>query len=61
MHSRCWLRPTVYISAITEAEPRLGVALLPDGRRRDALAGDMEAMIANDFAGWVLAFDSPAA
>jgi predicted nucleic acid-binding protein len=53
--------PTVYISAITEAELRLGVALLPDGRRRDALAGDIEAMIAGDFVGRVLAFDSRAA
>ena len=53
--------PTVFISAITEAELRLGVALLPDGRRHDALAADMEAMIAEDFAGRVLPFDSPAA
>jgi predicted nucleic acid-binding protein len=55
------LRPNVYISAITEAELRLGVSLLPDGRRRDALAVDMEAMITEEFAGRVLAFDSPAA
>ena len=62
---KLWLaaqpRITVFISAITEAELRLGVALLPDGRRRDALAADMEAMIAEDFHGRVLAFDSPAA
>ena len=62
---KLWLaaqpRLTVFIGAITEAELRLGVALLPGGRRRDALAADMEAMIAEDFGGRVLAFDSPAA
>ena len=62
---KLWLaaqpRTTVFISAITEAELRLGVALSPDGRRRDALAADMEAMIAEDFSGRVLPFDSPAA
>jgi predicted nucleic acid-binding protein len=62
---KAWLaaqpRLTVFISAITEAELRLGVALLPVGRRRNGLAADIEAMIAEDFAGRVLAFDSPAA
>ena len=51
----------VFISAITEAEPRLGVALLPDGRRRDGIAADIETMIAEEFAGRVAPFDSPAA
>jgi predicted nucleic acid-binding protein len=62
---KTWLaaqpRPTVFISAITEAELRLGVALLPDGRRRGALAADMEALIVEDFAERVLPFDSLAA
>jgi predicted nucleic acid-binding protein len=51
---KAWLaaqpRLTVFISAITEAELRLGVALLPVGRRRNGLAADIEAMIAEDFA-----------
>jgi predicted nucleic acid-binding protein len=54
-------RSDLFICAITEAELRLGVALLPDGRRRTALARDVEGMIAEDFAGRVLPFDSPAA
>jgi predicted nucleic acid-binding protein len=51
----------VFISAITEAELRLGVALLPAGRRRDDLAAELETMVAEEFAGRVAAFDSPAA
>jgi predicted nucleic acid-binding protein len=54
-------RQAVFISAITEAELRVGVALLPAGRRRDGLAADVETMISEDFAGRVAAFDSPAA
>ncbi len=51
----------VFISAITEAELRYGVALLPAGRRRDALAAAVGAMLGEDFAGRVLPFDSAAA
>ena len=50
----------IYICAITEAELRVGVALLPEGRRRDALAADVEAMVAEDFGGRTLPFDSAA-
>ena len=49
------------ISAVTEAELRRGVAILPEGRRRDALAEAIDAMVAEDFADRVLAFDGPAA
>jgi predicted nucleic acid-binding protein len=51
----------VFLSAITEAELRYGIALLPDGKRRTALAGAVEAMVQEDFRGRVLAFDSAAA
>ena len=52
---------SVFISAITEAELRYGVALLPSGERRSALAATIEAMLAEDFGGRILPFDSPAA
>lgn len=51
----------LFVSAVTEAEMRLGVRLLPAGKRRHALEGAMHAMFAEDFAGHVLPFDSPAA
>jgi predicted nucleic acid-binding protein len=54
-------RHAVFISAITEAELWVGIALLPGGRRRDGLAADVEIMIRDEFAGRVAAFDSPAA
>ncbi len=49
----------VFISAITEAELRFGVALLPEGRRRSAIADAVEGLVADDFAGRILPFDSP--
>jgi predicted nucleic acid-binding protein len=52
---------SVFISAVTEAELRYGVALLPDGKRRAALAAEVAAMLEVDFAGRILPFDSPAA
>jgi toxin FitB len=51
----------LFISAITEAELRTGVAILPDGQRRDRLQLAIDAMIDQDFQGRVLPFDSPAA
>jgi len=50
-----------FIAAITEAELRHGLALLPDGQRQRALVAQAEAMLAQDFAGRILPFDSPAA
>jgi toxin FitB len=50
-----------FISAITEAELRYGLALLPEGRRQRDLVVQAEAMLAQDFAGRILPFDSPAA
>jgi hypothetical protein len=54
-------QPGLFICAITEAELRYGLALLPAGRRRSALAAEIEAMLAEDFAGRILPFDSAAA
>ena len=60
-----WLpgQPTasVFISAITEAELRYGLALMPPGKRRSALAIEIENMLGEDFSGRILPFDSPAA
>jgi predicted nucleic acid-binding protein len=52
---------SVFISAITEAELRYGVALMPSGKRRSALAAEIEGMMGEDFNGRILPFDSPAA
>jgi toxin FitB len=45
------------ITAVTAAEIRAGVALLPVGLRRQQIAERMEALITETFAGYVLAFD----
>ena len=52
---------SVFISAITEAELRYGVALLPAGKRRSALTAVIEDMLGEDFTGRILPFDSAAA
>lgn len=52
---------TLHLSAVSEAELRRGDAVLPEGRRRDALRAAVDAMVAEDFAGRVLPFDSAAA
>lgn len=51
----------LYTSAITQAEMLLGVALLPDGKRKHALAAAVSQMFEEDFAGACLAFDQFAA
>ena len=51
----------LHFSAIGEAELRYGVAVLPAGRRRDALASAIEAILREDFEDRVLPFDSEAA
>lgn len=50
-----------YTSVITQAELLLGVALLPGGKRRDAIAGAVEQMFDQDFVGRCLPFDELAA
>ena len=57
----CQPDTAVFISAITEAELRYGIALMPSGQRRSALADLVEAMLIEDFNGRILPFDSPAA
>ena len=54
-------RAPFHTSTITRAEILLGIALLPEGKRRDALAAAAEKMFAEDFAGRCLAFDDEAA
>lgn len=55
-------RDTVfYTSTVTLAEILLGVALLPDGKRRDMIADAAEQMFAQDFTGRCLPFDESAA
>jgi len=51
----------LYLSALGEAELRRGAAMLPAGKRRDQLMATIDAMIAEDFAGRILPFDSTAA
>jgi predicted nucleic acid-binding protein len=51
----------LYTTAITRAEILLGIALLPDGKRRESLAAATELMFEQDFARRCLAFDQAAA
>ena len=48
----------VFLSVITEAELRYGVAILPAGQRRDRIAAAVENMLQKDFARRILPFDS---
>jgi len=45
------------ITALTAAELRAGVALLPESRRKDELGMRIESLLVETFAGYVLAFD----
>jgi hypothetical protein len=60
-----WLdaRPAgdVWISAVTVGEIRLGIDLLPEGRRRARLAALADEMFQEDFADRCLPYDAPAA
>ncbi len=60
-----WLadRPATsfYLTAMTEAEMRLGVLLLPSGRRRTELATALDSILNTSFQGRVLPFDRQAA
>jgi predicted nucleic acid-binding protein len=48
---------TLYVSAITVAELRFGVANLPEGKRRDALQTSLENQILPLFSGRIRPFD----
>lgn len=52
---------SLFFSAVGEAELRHGVAIMPPGRRRTALANALERMMALYFAGRILPFDSAVA
>lgn len=54
-------RGALWLTAISEAELRLGVALMPPGARATAVGAAVAAMLAEDFAGRVLPFDGAAA
>lgn len=51
----------MHISSVTQAEILTGIALLPAGKRRMALAMAAEQMFEQDFPGHCLAFDTAAA
>ena len=48
---------TLYLSAITVAELRAGIALMPAGKRRDGLHKNLEKRLLPMFANRVLSFD----
>ena len=52
---------SLYLTTISEAELRYGVAVLPAGRRRDALHKAIDGILREDFRARILTFDSPAA
>jgi toxin FitB len=52
---------SIWITSITLLEARLGLALLPKGRRRKALESAFDNLLVEDLEGRVLDFDQPAA
>ena len=51
----------LFVTAVTEAEIRAGIAFLPEGKRRRGLAKAAERAFSELFSGRVLPFDSEAA
>lgn len=51
---------SLFVTAVTEAEMRLGTRLLPTGKRRQALEGAVTALFAEDFAERIRSFDTGA-
>ncbi|MDE0334261.1 MAG: type II toxin-antitoxin system VapC family toxin [Defluviicoccus sp.] len=56
-----WPTRELFVTAVTEAEVRTGVAILPVGARRREIGQAAERLIGGLFAGRVLPFDSSAA
>jgi predicted nucleic acid-binding protein len=54
-------RASLYTASVSKAEILHGIAALPEGRRRAAMAAAAEAMFTDDLAGRVLSFDAAAA
>ena len=52
---------SVYLAAISEAELRYGLAVMPAGKRRTALTDAVDHILREDMAGRILPFDSAAA
>ena len=48
---------TLFLSVVTVAELRFGVALLPTGKRRDGLRERLETQVLPSFTGRILSFD----
>ena len=55
------LAETLFITAVTEAEIRTGIAILPDGQRRRLLNAAAQHAFGTYFSSRILAFDSGAA
>jgi toxin FitB len=51
----------LFTTSLSEAEIRYGIACLPSGRRRDALADAFQAFLTEGFVGRVIVFDSACA
>ena len=62
---RAWFRAqsasSLFVTTVTEAEILTGIALLPDGRRKNGLAESADRVFTVLFAGRILVFDSDAA
>jgi hypothetical protein len=52
---------TLFVSAVTVAEIRYGLQILPEGRRRSSLEDRFARFVAEGFSGRVLPFDSDTA
>ena len=52
---------SIWLTSITVFESRLGLALLPAGKRRQALEAGFERLLADDLGNRVLPFDAEAA
>jgi predicted nucleic acid-binding protein len=51
---------TLYLSTITLAELRFGIAVLPEGKRRNLIEASLEQRVLPLFAERILSFDAPA-
>ena len=54
-------RAALYTTSLSRAEILAGIAVMPDGRRRAALAESAAAMFGEEFQGRILPFDAEAA
>jgi predicted nucleic acid-binding protein len=52
---------TIYLTSVSEAELRYGLAIMGNGKRRAALVDAVDRILREDFAGRILPFDSDAA